>query len=85
MLFSGADDHGDPGYLGQLLQAGQLGGDTPADSFMVTCDDTTTTPAQASAGIVNMLVAVSLLSPAEYINITLSMFQGDGTTSVSTT
>jgi hypothetical protein len=72
-------------YLGQLLQAGQLGGDTPADSFMVICDDTTTTPAQAMAGIVNVNVAVSLLSPAEYINITLSMFQGDGTTSVTTT
>lgn len=72
-------------YLTQLLQAGQLGGDSPADSFLVICDDTNNTPATAQAGIVNVNVAVSLLSPAEFIEIQLSLFQGSGTSSTNAT
>jgi hypothetical protein len=70
-------------YLMQQMQAGQLGGDTPADSYLVTCDSTNNTPATAAAGIVNASVAVSLLSPAEFINITISQFQGTGTTTIT--
>lgn len=72
-------------YLNGLLQASQLGGTSPADSFKVICDDTNNTTATAAAGIVNVNVAVALLSPAEFIEITLSQFQGDGTTTVTTT
>lgn len=71
-------------YLNGLLQANQLGGTSPADSYQVVCDDTNNTVATAAAGIVNVNVAVALLSPAEFIEITLSQFQGDGTTSVAT-
>jgi hypothetical protein len=63
-------------YLTQLMQAGQLGGTTPDNSFQVICNSTNNTLATAAAGIVNCTVAVSLLSPAEYIYITLSQFQG---------
>lgn len=63
-------------YLTQLMQAGQLGGTTPDNSFQVICNSTNNTLATAAAGIVNCSVAVSLLSPAEYIYITLSQFQG---------
>src|SRR6185437_6083175 len=62
-------------YLTQQLQACVFGGSTPADSFAVICDDTNNTPATAHAGIVNCQVAVSLLSPAEFILITISQFQ----------
>lgn len=72
-------------YLNQLLQIGALGGTSPADSFSVICDDTINTPATATAGIVNVNVAVSLLSPAEFIEIQLSQFQGTATTTVTTT
>jgi hypothetical protein len=71
-------------YLNQLLQAGALGGSTPSDSYQVICDSTNNTPATASAGIVNVNVAVALLSPAEYINIVLSYFQGAGTVTTTT-
>lgn len=63
-------------YLTQLMQAHQLGGTTPDNSFQVVCNSTNNTLATAAAGIVNCGVAVSLLSPAEYIYITLSQFQG---------
>lgn len=73
-------------YLTQLMQAHQLGGTTPDNSFLVICNSTNNTLATAAAGIVNCSVAVSLLSPAEYIYITLSQFQGSQTqqTTVST-
>ena len=70
-------------YLTQQMQAGQLGGTTPANSYLVTCDNTNNTLATAAAGIVNASVAVSLLSPAEFINITISQFQGSGTTTIT--
>lgn len=63
-------------YLTQMMQAGQLGGTTPDNSYQVICNSTNNTLATAAAGIVNCSVAVSLLSPAEYIYITLSQFQG---------
>jgi hypothetical protein len=63
-------------YLTQMMQAHQLGGTTPDNSFQVICNSTNNTLATAAAGIVNCSVAVSLLSPAEYIYITLSQFQG---------
>jgi hypothetical protein len=72
-------------YLTQKFQAGVFGGDTPADSFAVICDTSNNTPATAQAGIVNVSVAVSLLSPAEFILINISQFQSTGTTSITTT
>lgn len=71
-------------YLNGLLQAGQLGGTSPADSYQVICDDTNNSISTAAAGIVNVSVAVALLSPAEFIEITLSQFQGTGTQTTST-
>lgn len=72
-------------YLTQQLQAQVFGGSTPADSFSVICDDTNNLPATAQAGILNCAVAVSLLSPAEYILINISQFQNTGTTQTTTT
>lgn len=70
-------------YLMQAMQAGMLAGVTPETSFSVVCDDTTTSAAQAQAGIVNATVAVALVSPAEFIIISLSQMQGGGTATVS--
>ena len=72
-------------YLTQQLQINALGGSTPADSFRVVCDATNNTPQLASAGVVTVDVAVSLNSPAEFININLTQMQGEGTTTVTTT
>lgn len=71
-------------YLNQQLQAGVFGGTTQADSFSVVCDDTNNTPATVTSGIVNTSVAVSLLSPAEFIFINISQFQNTGNTVTTT-
>jgi hypothetical protein len=71
-------------YLTQLMQQGALGGTTPNTAFSVICDDSNNTPATASAGIVNVQVAVALLSPAEFILINISQFQNTGTTTITT-
>lgn len=71
-------------YLTQQMQAGALGGSTPSTSFTVICDATNNTIQSAQSGIVNVAVAVSLLSPAEFILINISQFQNSGVTSVTT-
>jgi len=71
-------------YLTQQFQQGVFGGDTAADSFSVVCDDTVNTPATSQAGIVNCNVAVSLLSPAEFILINISQFQSTASTTITT-
>jgi hypothetical protein len=71
-------------YLTQLMQAGALGGTTPNTAFQVICDTSNNTPATAAAGIVNVSVAVALLSPAEFILINISQFQNTGTTTITT-
>lgn len=71
------------GYLMQAMQTGMLAGTTPETSFAVVCDDTTTSAAQAQAGIVNATVAVALVSPAEFIIINLSQMQSGGSATVS--
>lgn len=70
-------------YLTQQMQAGVLAGNTPATAFNVICDGTNNTPASAQAGILNANVAVALSSPAEFITINLSQFQGTTTATVT--
>lgn len=72
-------------YLTGLMQQGVLGGNTSDTTFSVTCDASNNTPATANAGILNVAVAVALLSPAEFIVINIQQFQNTGTTSITTT
>lgn len=71
------------GYLTQAMQMGMLAGTSPETSFAVICNDSTTSAAQAQAGIVNATVAVALVSPAEFVIINLSQMSGGGTATVS--
>lgn len=71
-------------YLTQQMQAGVLAGSTPQTSFAVVCDSTNNTLSSAQAGTVNVSVAVALQSPAEFIVINLSQFQGTTTATVTT-
>lgn len=59
-------------YLGQLFQQGVFAGDTANDSFQVVCDASINTPATAQSGLCNINVSVALMSPAEYLQITLT-------------
>lgn len=71
-------------YLTQLMQQGVLAGSTPATSFAVVCDPSNNTLNSAQSGVVNVSVAVALSSPAEFILINLSQFQGTTTATVTT-
>ena len=71
-------------YLTQLMQQNALGGTTPTTAFQVICDSSNNTPATSQAGIVNVSVAVALVSPAEFILINISQFQNTGQTTITT-
>lgn len=70
-------------YFTQQMQAGVLAGTTPATAFSVICDSTNNTIASAQAGLLNVNVAVALNSPAEFITINLSQYQGQTTATVT--
>lgn len=59
-------------YLTIMMQQGVIGGDSPSQSFAVICDSSNNPPSSAQSGIVNVSVAVALLSPAEFIIIEIS-------------
>lgn len=71
-------------YLTGLMQQGVLAGTTQANTFSVICDSTNNTPATVASGIVNVSVAVALLTPAEFIVINISQFQNTGQTTITT-
>lgn len=71
-------------YLTNLMQQNVLGGSTADQAFSIVCDNTNNTPASANAGIINVTVAVALVSPAEFIIINISQFQNTGVTTITT-
>ena len=70
-------------YLNQQMQTGTFAGNTPATAYSVLCDSSNNSPSSAQSGIVNVQVAVALVSPAEFILITLTQFQGTTTATVT--
>ena len=63
-------------FLLSLFNQDALQGDTPSDAFQVKCDKTTTTPTDQQNGIVNIVIGVALLKPAEFVVITISQLAG---------
>ena len=63
-------------FLLSLFNQQALQGATPSDAFQVKCDATTTTPDDQQAGIVNIVVAVALLKPAEFVVIKIAQLAG---------
>jgi phage tail sheath protein FI len=59
-----------------LFNAGAFQGSTPSQAFQVTCDATTTTPADQANGIVNIVVAFAPLKPAEFVVIKIAQLAG---------
>lgn len=66
-------------YLGGLLSVGTLKGNTSAQAFYVTCDDTNNSPESVAAGEVHIEVGIALQTPAEFIVIRLGQ-TASGTT-----
>ncbi len=63
-------------FLLSLFNQGALQGATPSAAFQVKCDSTTTSSADQDNGVVNVVIAVALLKPAEFVIITISQIAG---------
>lgn len=63
-------------FLLALFNQQALQGSTPSEAFQVKCDASTTTPADQQLGIVNIVIGVALLKPAEFVVITISQLAG---------
>lgn len=54
-------------FMNGLYRVGAFAGETPRETYRVTCDATTTTQADVAAGTVNILVGFAPLKPAEFV------------------
>lgn len=63
-------------FLGAVWQRGGLKGETANEAFFAKCDEENNSPASVDEGVVNIDIGVALLVPAEFINITISQFEG---------
>ncbi len=63
-------------FLLSLFNQQALQGSTPSDAFQVKCDATTTTTQDQANGIVNIVVMVALLKPAEFVVIKIAQIAG---------
>jgi uncharacterized protein len=64
------------GFLLGVWRDGQLQGATPSDAFQVACGSDTTTPADIQNGIVNIVVGVAPVVPAEFVVISIAQLAG---------
>ncbi len=60
-------------FMQGLFRQGAFQGSSPKDAYVVKCDGETTTPADVSAGIVNLFVGFAPLRPAEFVVISLQL------------
>jgi phage tail sheath protein FI len=58
-------------FMQGLFKQGAFKGATPKDAYFVTCDSSTTSPADIANGIVNIVIGYSPLKPSEFVVITL--------------
>lgn len=63
-------------FLTALFQQGAFQGGSAKDAFFVKCDATTTTQADIDAGLVNLVVGLSPLKPAEFVVVYLEVRAG---------
>ncbi|MEU1552142.1 fibronectin type III domain-containing protein [Streptomyces scabiei] len=59
-----------------LTQAGQLQSTVPNQAYFVVCDETNNTQSTVALGEIHVTVGVALSSPAEFIVIEISQYQG---------
>lgn len=63
-------------FMLSLFRQGAFAGTTPAESFVVQCDATTTTPTDVANGRVNILVGFAPLEPAEFVVVQIAQLAG---------
>jgi len=60
-------------FLFEHFRQGALQGTKSSDAFFVKCDSTTTTPDEISNGVINLVVGLALLKPAEFIPLRIGL------------
>ncbi|GGN64251.1 hypothetical protein GCM10010112_24250 [Actinoplanes lobatus] len=63
-------------YLDSLFRRGAFAGRTPREAFFVTCDASTTTPADIDNGVVNVVAGFAPVEPAEFVIVTIRQTAG---------
>jgi uncharacterized protein len=64
-------------FLLGLFRQGALAGNKPEDAFFVRCDATTMTQQEIDQGILNVVVGVAAVKPAEFVIIRIGSFAKD--------
>jgi phage tail sheath protein FI len=64
------------GFLADLFAKGAFQGPTPATSYFVQCDGKSTTPLDIDLGVVNVLIGVAPVKPAEFIVLQFQQIAG---------
>jgi hypothetical protein len=63
-------------FMLSLFRQGAFAGTKPSESFLVQCDETTTTPQDVANGVVNILVGFAPLEPAEFVIVQIAQLAG---------
>ena len=63
-------------FLSGLYSQGAFQGATPAQAYFVQCDSTTTTPTDIAQGIVNIVIGVAPVYPAEFVILQIQQIAG---------
>ncbi|MEU8571578.1 phage tail sheath subtilisin-like domain-containing protein [Streptomyces pathocidini] len=63
-------------YLHTLFRQGAFAGGTPREAYFVKCDRDTTTEADVEAGVVNVLVGIAPVRPAEFVIVRIRQMAG---------
>lgn len=71
-------------FLTSFWQSGGLEGESAAQAFYVTCDQSNNTPQSIQQGIVHIEVGVALQYPAEFVVISIGQWAGGQSVSVTT-
>jgi phage tail sheath protein FI len=63
-------------FMHELFRQGAFAGRAAREAYFVKCDAETTTPADADAGVVNVVVGFAPLKPAEFVLLTIRQIAG---------
>ncbi|MFF5670657.1 phage tail sheath family protein [Streptomyces hygroscopicus] len=64
------------GYLHTLFEKGAFKGGTPRQAYFVKCDKDTTTDEDIASGIVNVVVGIAPVKPAEFVIVKIQQMAG---------
>jgi phage tail sheath protein FI len=65
-------------FLSGLFADGAFSGSTPATAYFVNCDAVTTTPDDVARGIVNIVIGVAPVRPAEFVVLQIEQISAQG-------